>query len=532
MKDLLQRHAIELLLAALFLCAGAYFYNGANWNHVSRFDVAFCFVEPGPDQFSFRINRLVWNPKLGENTGDWAQNPEHDDNYYSNKAPGPALLAIPVYAVLYGVERLAGQDPTQPVLTYLNCYIINLIVTVLPAAISILFMFWLLSDIFDNRAFWPTLLCVALYFGTLLWPYSTQFWGHVTATAFLIAGLYFFRADTPRGYVFSGLFLGLAVLSEYSVAIPLLALTGVLLYRFCRPPRAGGPPRYQPLALLCAGGAAPLLLFMVYHYLCFGNPLTLATFHNNSLFKDEGAIGGLFQFRDSLRALWHLTFSSYRGLFFHMPVMLTVFAAVVAVPKLRKHWLFWVATSSILGFFAMNLTFNGWHGGACIGPRYQICAFPFYILLAGFGIRRLSERLAGTALARPFGVLFLLLLAASVSNMLITVSVSPTSPALQPYHDFREREYWSKPLFYFYYSFRQGHLRPFHYNPIRPAPETASVKRLRLFNMGELMGLRGTHVVIPLLVVLAAGFAIVGWLVKRSTAEDDGPDPGPPAAAE
>jgi len=59
----------------------------ADPNQNSRLDMAFAVVEDG----SFQIDRFVWN------TVDYAKVGDH---YYSDKAPGTALLGIPIYAGL------------------------------------------------------------------------------------------------------------------------------------------------------------------------------------------------------------------------------------------------------------------------------------------------------------------------------------------------------------------------------------------------------------------------------------------------
>jgi len=141
-KRLLGFSGCELWLFIALITSGAFSYSGSTWPHTARYYTIFSFVEPGtPDYLSFRIDHLLWSEDGHENTGDWAYNSRHDKHYYSNKAPGIALLGIPIYAVIYNIEQLIGVDPTNDNLTLFNCYLLNLFLTGLPVAFSGIFFF-------------------------------------------------------------------------------------------------------------------------------------------------------------------------------------------------------------------------------------------------------------------------------------------------------------------------------------------------------------------------------------------------------
>ena len=72
-----------LLIFGVIFFSYAYFYEGAGWNQNSRFDLVRAMVEQG----TLRIDAYH------ENTDDKAFANGH---YYSDKAPGLALLAVPV----------------------------------------------------------------------------------------------------------------------------------------------------------------------------------------------------------------------------------------------------------------------------------------------------------------------------------------------------------------------------------------------------------------------------------------------------
>ena len=95
---------VEIGLVLLVLFGLAYFFSSGSWNQNARLDAIYAFVESGPDQYGFRINRFLFDPMRGLNTGDWAR---VDSNYYANKAPGTILLGILVYAPLHWFEKTA-----------------------------------------------------------------------------------------------------------------------------------------------------------------------------------------------------------------------------------------------------------------------------------------------------------------------------------------------------------------------------------------------------------------------------------------
>jgi len=287
----------------LILIAYGYFFNAHNWNHIARFDPIFSFVEADtPDRGSFRIDHFIVNPVMGRNTGDWARNLEQGEHYYSNKAPGVFVLGVPLYAVLYHAERALGAVPESQTWTRINAQWINWLLSVLPAAIAALCFFRLLRSAFEMRDRDAWLLTLGLFFATAIFPYATQLWGHVTGAAFVVISLYFLFGSESSGPSsialpiragWSGLFIGLAVLSEYSVAITLVSLVAWLMIE----------RRWRDLAAFVIGGLPPFAIHAIYHQQAFGSWLTVASAYNNPAFHQPGKLAGIFGGLQ-LDALW------------------------------------------------------------------------------------------------------------------------------------------------------------------------------------------------------------------------------------
>src|SRR3954470_17702085 len=88
------RISYALWLFGLF----AYFVPAATWNPVSRFDLTRSIVEHG----------VLFIDDVVADTGDRAHRGEH---WYTDKAPIPSLLAVPVYAIHHLFQKLHGDTP-------------------------------------------------------------------------------------------------------------------------------------------------------------------------------------------------------------------------------------------------------------------------------------------------------------------------------------------------------------------------------------------------------------------------------------
>ena len=96
-----------VLIAVVAFVSYAYFYEGGGWNQNSRFDLVRAIL----DEHTLRIDAYH------ENTGDKAL---YQGHYYSDKAPGQALLAVPAAAAsrpllrAVGVARIRRQGWWRP----------------------------------------------------------------------------------------------------------------------------------------------------------------------------------------------------------------------------------------------------------------------------------------------------------------------------------------------------------------------------------------------------------------------------------
>jgi hypothetical protein len=515
---LLRRHRLESLIFVGVFGLCAYFYNGYGWNQTARYDAIWAFVEPGEHRYSFAIDDFITDPVRRLNTGDYARNPEQSPHYYSNKAPGSSLLGIPAYFALYHGEKMLGLDPVSPRGVLINAYLIHLWVTVLPVAASAVFFFGL-ALLFTRRRRRALLLTGVLYGGTLMLPFSTMLWGHTTAAAFAVMALAFFMRSGRRAAMLSGLFVGLAVLTDYGAA-PLAATLALAAL--------ATDARRERLPALVLGGLGPLVFFAAYHWALFGSPFTLASSFSPAEMIEEQRLFGLFG-RINPVAVWGLTVSSTRGLFFFMPVLVLSLYALRFTRSgnaPRDHVAFWwLAAANMVLIFLINTTFNGWHGGFSTGPRYQIIALPFYVLALALLPERRWVRNGLWTLA-----------AISFVNMFVAAAVSPVAPDA----------IGGSPLLFCYdriwrvlsvdlgivpapvgglFSRAGLHIYPMYAMRDLPiALDDPLVERWVSFNLGErLLGLRGTLSLLPVLLG-SAGVAL--WATRLAGEQDMGADSG------
>jgi hypothetical protein len=326
----------------------------------------------------------------------------------------------------------------------------------------------------------------ALGFGTLLFPYSTQFWGHTTAAAFIMMGLW---ALSYRRRLFvsgAGFCLGMATLCDYLAAVAVLSCGVYVLFR----------ERRHTLYYVL-GGIPVLWAFMTYHALCFGSPFAIANQFENPIFREGGYFFGFGGWR-FVTASVRLLISRYRGIPVQMPVLALTFAGIFFwARRCPRAPLLWLCVGSMVAFLSVNALFNGWHGGATVGPRYQIVALPFWALCL--------SALPWRGLWRTF---FWVLLGVSSLNMLAVAAVSPISPPAEA----GSPPIFFNPLYGWTYSkFLTGDLAPYK------APLLFhDVTFWNAFNLGNLLGLRGLLSLLPLLVLETAGLILL-WNISRKT---------------
>ncbi|MDP7040228.1 MAG: hypothetical protein QGI45_13795 [Myxococcota bacterium] len=474
---------VEKLIFLGILLSYSYFFSAGEWNQISRYDLIFTLVEPHTMEAPlFSIDRFIESPKHNFNTGDWAQ---HDGHYYSNKAPGSALLGSAVYSILYALEHsLLGLEVKEPGLTIFNLWIINIFVSVLPLAFSALCFFRLVLML--SRRYQETLIAtIFLYWGSLLFPYATQLWGTTSACAFIIIGLYFLYAQHTRSLLLCGIFWGLAVLTEYAAAPAVFFLVAFSTTQNSK----------RRLLSLATGLFGPAVVYMFYHSACFGNFWKPASFYSNPEFAQAEQVFGMFDLINT-EALGTILYSNRIGIFLHMPILLFALIGLYFASKntLQRKLAATLALAALVQL-VLNSTFLGWHGGFVVGARYQIPVLGLYALALCFVPQsKILLKLMKVAL----GI--------SMANMLVIASLTPIY-AIKDAHYLGLTEYYRR--------FFDGNIAQHTYHVRTTFPDYPPIQHFHTFNIGELLGLKGLATLAPLLVGLFLFVIFSKNLLKR-----------------
>lgn len=478
-------HALAIM-AILLLCYIYVFPRWADPNQNSRLNMVFAVVEDG----TFQIDKYV------ANTVDYAKVGEH---YYSDKAPGAALLGIPIYAALAPLldtslltaltTRLEGHSAfastlredgsgvsAQKVRFAIVQVLLSFLLAALPtAALAALLFLWLQAV---TVAVLPRLI-VALGYGlaTPAFAYANALYGHQLA-AFLLFAAFCLLARAPARIgagraLIVGLLLGYAFVTEYPVALMVVPVGLYALYGFWR------RRQLAPIFGLAAGGLVVAAGWMWYNTTIFGGPLELG-YSRSELWTDQHHTGFMSLTLPTLDAVWGITFSPFRGLFLLSPWLLLSLPGFVLwwrSSSLRAEW--WLAVSVTVAIFLFNASSSMWWGGFAVGPRYLLPVLPFLVLPIAFVLAAWGERLW----LRIVVALSLLWSLIAVWSMTLAEQAFPSDALYNPWVDH-----------------------------VLPNWATGNIAR----NLGVILGLEGVWSLAPLFVVLAITTVVWFWLATHS----------------
>ncbi|MCA2980355.1 MAG: hypothetical protein INH41_22695 [Myxococcaceae bacterium] len=415
--------ALQLFLGLWLLQASAYFMPGATWNPVSRLALTHALVDEG----TLRIDDFA------DATGDRARVGDH---WYSDKSPMVSFAAAPAYALVRGVHQRFDRPPptftvlkTTPAIPAIRVepnrtfaqllYVCAVAVGGVPFALLGVLLVRFLARRFSLEA---ALVGTAVtLLGTPLYPYASSLYGHVLATCALFLAVELVDAEphpSPARWLAAGAALGLAVTTEYLLALPGAVLAGWVTL--------GHPARARPtVRVLCLGlgAAGPVGLLAAYNTACFGAPWrTGYHFVVLDVFVEGHARGLMGVGAPTLEALWGLWFSPSRGLAVVAPVtLLAVVGLAVALRRRRTDRALVALTLAFGVLFVANGGYYMWWGGAAAGPRHLLPGLP--VLGAGIAATWELRR------ARPLTAALAL---TSITVMVLFAAVGTEAPEHAP----------------------------------------------------------------------------------------------------
>lgn len=474
--------------------AGSWFFNGGGQNQNATFDLARALVE----------QRTIVVDDYRDNTIDLSF---RDGHYYINKAPGLSWIAAPLYALTLPLDSL---DLSPGLELTLAQYLVTAAINGTSLGIVAL-LIWRFGLRFGVAPRWAATIAILTATATPLLAYASMLFTHLPSAALLLASLFWVTA-VPARPLAAGVAASIAGSMNY-LMIPGALVPMALLWWQTR----GGRPLLHYLA-----GAAPFaLLTLAYHSAAFGSPFSTAIDHTNPEFISEGAPLGVIS-GPSIEALWGITFSPYRGLFFLSPFLLLAF---VGIRKLPRPVLAAIATL-ITGFVIFNISFNGWHGGYTIGPRYVLPIVP----LLALGLLMIETRFLRVAVvALGLSSLFLNLAATAVDPQVPETIENPVFEYILPtlisgVPPEREDTPWLHEFFTGHVGVNR--LTVSERQIYRKFPPGSRETEWAAFNLGEALTSPGSlFSLLPLLLLELALLLYLRRLIRQSPALS--PDPPP-----
>ncbi|MGE3261543.1 MAG: hypothetical protein AB7K68_07175 [Bacteriovoracia bacterium] len=318
-------------------------------------------------------------------TFDWSLAP--NGHYYSNKAPGGALLGLPAFALLDYPTRLPNKkidaQGRAPEPGYLQLTLFNLLMQLLPFAFLVLYAGRKLQERGVSSS-GLHFFALAAFFGNTAAIYMNCYFGHGLAALLFLAAM---LAWLERRYAWASFFFAATMLTDYAGAC---VIPFFLLATFWR-------ERNGKIILPIALGAAPIaLLWIWYHWVAFGSPFAVASqfINTTQLVHVEGSENlwgtvGIFPIPGALKGL---LFGSERGILFTQPWILAVIP-LLFFPKSKElpSGSLFLFLGGFLGVLWMNSSVGAWYGGHAIGPRYLALAFPAFALMIAWRWNELPE---------------------------------------------------------------------------------------------------------------------------------------------
>lgn len=343
------------IIIALYLGIALYllpmFPHGGSANELTRWATASSLIEKG----SFEIS---WTESLIGPNVDTAR---VGDRVYSNKAPGPAIVAAPIYAL----TRLFTGPPDASNIR-ISWFAMRFATASLPLMLLGIWLYRRGTDEFG---------LATLLFATPLFVYSLLFFSHVFAAVLIYAAfrLLFDEGEfRPRRFVVAGISAGLAVVSEFP-AVFAVAVFGIgLLFSEKRDRLAG-------VGYFVLGGLPFAAFLLVYNNAVFGSPFSMSYAHES--FPEWAAVAGQGVFGIGIPTLsnaYLLLISPARGLFFFSPILLLPlinFLTSADRVTLRHR----VRSAAVLLTILILCGHGAAHGGWAFGARYLVIIMPLML---------------------------------------------------------------------------------------------------------------------------------------------------------
>jgi hypothetical protein len=293
------------------------------------------------------------------------------DHFYSDRPPGVALLAAPIYAAAkaLGVSDVGRQSAVA--------FLASLF-----GALSVVLTFFLARRLGAAR-FGAVLAALTLALATPHRSYSAALFSHAISSALLVAAVHLVLPGTwadkrVRAQLLAGVIGGYACGVDYTNGLPVAVLC--VTAAFVEGRRALLPSA-KIAAIYLAGGIIGALPTLVYHTVVFGAPWAIP-YHFDVNFEYAHTVGGMYG-GSFFSGLYALTISPESGMLLFSPVLIL---ALVAIPRFYRDvgpraLLVLIPWLALFLVTCKNLTPSG---GASRDVRYLMSVMPLIVLPAAW----------------------------------------------------------------------------------------------------------------------------------------------------
>jgi hypothetical protein len=372
------------MLFIFFFTTYAFFFQGGGWNQNSRI----CLTRAILHDRTFIIDNYMEDSQDPYfefvNTGDWSY---YNGHYYTVRPPGLSFMAVVPFGIAeYFFKHYFPADTERQVL--LSSYASTLCTSSLCATLLCLMLFHFFYRFFNIARTSCLFLTIFFGLGTYAFCYSTSFYSYLPAAffsflAFLLA-IYLKQGCSHNKKLislFSGLSASLAVLVEASTLLILICILSYLLsFKDGR--------RYMIFFLL--GCLPTVILLCFYNTVCFGSPFSTSYKYANDavMWYTDGSLFSMPNVEDFMGIL----ILPYRGLFISSPILFMALPGISLFFKKRKLLAeAMLCTSVLISYILLIASYNAWHGGTTVGPRYLVPAFPFVFILTVFAFQHFPK---------------------------------------------------------------------------------------------------------------------------------------------
>jgi hypothetical protein len=289
-----------------------------------------------------------------------------DGHWYSDKAPGVSLLAVPTVEGLRALDRAADSDLSRPYWKRVGHLWLTRILT---AGIGFLLATFLLLRVADGRrAGYGPAVAVTFALGTLAGPLAPTMFGHDLAGGLAFAAFVIVATAAARTsrLVAAGALAGAAVLAEYQAALIAVILLVYVAIRH----------GYRSLAPFALGGVPFALGLGAYNWAAFGSPLHLSYNYVANQYTERQHEGFFGIGAPDAHGAWYVFFDG-KGILLVSPVLVIAAAGLALLWRSGRRAEAGVCLAVTVAFLFAVMGYFDPYGGLSPGPRFFAPALPF-----------------------------------------------------------------------------------------------------------------------------------------------------------